>query len=172
MQTTHGMRDSIVRAAGLTGTALYGAAIVWMYAAQPQTVAEVTGGLTSTIGAYRVDQTAFDDGLAFFKRDQFDEARAALSRADPAGRDPLTQYYIAYSYYRQGWGRVYNDDALFKKGLEAVDRSIALAPNHRLVVDDPDIGIHSADELRAELQRGLTRDASDFNPLRLLRPRR
>ena len=85
------MRDSIVRAAGLTGTALYGAAIVWMYAAQPQTVAEVTGGLTSTIGAYRVDQMAFDDGLAFFKRDQFDEARAALSRADPAGRDPLTQ---------------------------------------------------------------------------------
>ena len=166
------MRDSIVRAAGLTGTALYGAAIVWMYAAQPQTVAEVTGGLTSTIGVYRVDQTAFDDGLAFFKRDQFDEARAALSRADPAGRDPLTQYYIAYSYYRQGWGRVYNDDALFKKGLEAVDRSIALAPNHRLVVADPDIGIHSADELRAELQRGLTRDASDFNPLRLLRPRR
>ena len=166
------MRDSIVRAAGLTGTALYGAAIVWMYAAQPQTVAEVTGGLTSTIGVYRVDQTAFDDGLAFFKRDQFDEARAALSRADPAGRDPLTQYYIAYSYYRQGWGRVYNDDALFKKGLEAVDRSIALAPNHRLVVEDADIGIHSADELRAELQRGLTRDASDFNPLRLLRPRR
>ena len=166
------MRDSIVRAAGLTSTALYGAAIVWMYAAQPQTVAEVTGGLTSTIGVYRVDQTAFDDGLAFFKRDQFDEARAALSRADPAGRDPLTQYYIAYSYYRQGWGRVYNDDALFKKGLEAVDQSIAQAPNHRLVVEDADIGIHSADELRAELQRGLTRDASDFNPLRLLRPRR
>ena len=166
------MRESFGRAAALTGTALYGAAIVWMYAAQPQTVAEVTGGLTSTIGVYRVDQTAFDDGLAFFRRDQFDEARAALSRADPAGRDPLTQYYIAYSYYRQGWGRVYNDDALFKKGLEAVDRSIALAPNHRLVVDDADIGIRSADELRAELQRGLTRDASDFNPLRLLRPRR
>jgi tetratricopeptide (TPR) repeat protein len=166
------MRDSVVRTAGLVGTVLYGAAIVWMYAAQPQTVAEVTGGLTSTIGAYRVDQTAFDDGLAFFKRDQFEEARAALSRADPAGRDPLTQYYMAYSYYRQGWGRVYNDDALFKKGLDAVDRSIALASNHRLVVDDPDIGIQSADELRAELQRGLTRDASDFNPLRLLRPRR
>ena len=32
--------------------------------------------------------------------------------------------------------------------------------------------MHTADELRAELQRGLTRDASDFNPLRLLRPRR
>ncbi|HEY6617686.1 MAG TPA: hypothetical protein VIZ32_24330, partial [Vicinamibacterales bacterium] len=103
------MRDSIVRSAGLTGTALYGATIVWMYAAQPQTVAEVTGGLTSTIGVYRVDQTAFDDGVAFFRRDQFEEARAAFARADPAGRDALAQYYIAYSYYRQGWGRVYND---------------------------------------------------------------
>jgi hypothetical protein len=166
------MRDSVVRAAGLAGPMLYGAAIVWMYAAQPQTVAEVTGGFTSTLGAYRIDQQAFDDGLAFFRRDQFDEARAALARADPAGRDALTQFYIAYTYYRQGWGRVYNDDALFKSGLAAVDRAIALAPNHRLVVDDAAIGIHTADELRAELQRGLTHDASDFNPLRLIRPRR
>lgn len=166
------MRDSVVRAAGLTGTVLYGAAIVWMYAAQPQTVAEVTGGLTSTIGAYRIDQQAFQDGLAFFARDQFDEARAAFSRADPAGRDALTQFYIAYSCYRQGWGRVYNDDILFKQGLQAVDRAIALAPGHRLVVDDPNLGMRTADELRAELQRGLTHDASDFNPLRLLKPRR
>ena len=166
------MPDSVVRASGLVGTLLYAAAIVWMYAAQPQTVAEVTGGLTSTIGVYRIDQQAFDDGLGFFKRDQFDEARSALNRADPAGRDGLTQFYIAYSYYRQGWGRVYNDDALFKQGLEAVDRAIALAPDHRLVVDDPDLGMRTADELRAELQRGLTRDASDFNPLRLLRKRR
>jgi len=166
------MRDSVVRAAGLSGTVLYGAAIVWMYAAQPQTMAEVTGGFTSTIGVYRVDQQAFEDGLRFFLRDRFDEARAALSRADPAGRDARTQFYIAYTYYRQGWGRVYNDDTLFKNGLQAVDRAIALAPDHRLVVDDPDIGIHTADELRAELQRGLTHDASDFNPLRLLEPRR
>jgi tetratricopeptide (TPR) repeat protein len=172
VQTTGRMRDSVVRAAGLAGTVLYGAAIVWMYAAQPQTMAEVTGGLTSTIGAYRIDQQAFDDGLAFFRRDQFEEARAALGRADPAGRDALTQFYIAYAYYRQGWGRVYNDDTLFKQGLQAVDRAIALAPDHRLVVDDASLGMQSADELRAELQRGLTREASDFNPLRLLEQRR
>ena len=166
------MRDSVVRASGLVGTLLYAAAIVWMYSTQPQTVAEVTGGLTSTIGVYRIDQQAFDDGLGFFKRDRFDEARAAFARADPAGRDSLTQFYIAYSYYRQGWGRLYNDDALFKQGLEAADRAIAVAPEHRLVVDDVDLGMRTADELRAELQRGLTRDASDFNPLRLLRKRR
>jgi hypothetical protein len=32
--------------------------------------------------------------------------------------------------------------------------------------------MHSADELRAELQRGLTRDVSDLNPMRLFRKRR
>jgi hypothetical protein len=166
------MRDSVIRAAGLAGTLLYGAVIVWMYAAQPQTVAEVTGGLTSTIGAYQIDERAFQDGLAFFGKDQFEEARAALTRADPAGRDARTQFYIAYSYYRQGWGRVYNDDALFTRGLEAAERAIALAPGNRLVVDDPGLDMHSADELRAELQRGLTRDVSDLNPMRLFRKRR
>jgi hypothetical protein len=166
------MRDTAVRAAGLAATLLYAAVIVWLYAAQPQTVAEVTGGLTSTIGAYRIDERAFQDGLAFFNKDQFEEARAALTRADPAGRDARTQFYIAYAYYRQGWGRVYNDDALFTRGLEAVDRAIALAPGNRLVVDDPGLDMQSADELRAELQRGLTRDASDFNPMRLFRKRR
>jgi hypothetical protein len=30
----------------------------------------------------------------------------------------------------------------------------------------------SADELRAELQRGITRDASDFNPLRVFEARK
>jgi tetratricopeptide (TPR) repeat protein len=128
--------------------------------------------LTASIGAYHIDRQALDDGLAFFRKDQFVEARAAFSRADPAQRDPLSQFYIAYSYYRQGWGRVYNDDALFKEGLTAVDRAIALAPDHRLVVDDVQLGIHTADELRAELQRGLTRELSDFNPMRLFRARK
>ena len=81
------MRDSVARAGGLAGTLLYGAAIVWMYAMQPQTVAEVTGGFTSTIGAYRIDQQAFDDGLAFFRRDQLEEARAALTA--PAGMERI-----------------------------------------------------------------------------------
>jgi tetratricopeptide (TPR) repeat protein len=165
------MTPTVVRLAGLAASLLYGALIAWLYVSQPQTVAEVTGGLTATIGVYRVDPQAFDDGLGFFRKDQFEEARAAFARADPAQRDPQTQFYIAYSFYRQGWGRVYNDDVLFKQGLEAVDRAIALAPNQRLVVDDVDLGLHTGDELRAELQRGLTRDASDLNPLRLFRRR-
>jgi len=162
----------MVRALGLVFAAAYAGLIVWLYAAQPQTVAQVTGGLAAEIGVYRVNQQAFDDGLAFFRRDQFEEARAAFARADPAGRDARTRFYVAYSYYRQGWGRLYSDDALFKEGLRAVDLAISLAPDHRLVVDDTNLGLKSADELRAELQRGLTRDVSDLNPMRVFEPRK
>jgi hypothetical protein len=161
-----------VRVAGLAAALGYAALILWLYGAQPQSVAEVTGGLTASIGAYKVDGQAMADGLGFFRRDQFIEARAAFERADPARRDATVQFYIAYSFYRQGWGRLYSDDALFEQGLEAVDRAIAAAPGGRVVVDDPDLGMQSADELRAELQRGLTREASDFNPMRLFRPRK
>ncbi len=162
----------MVRIAGLAMTLAYGTLIVWLYSTEPQTVAEVTGGLSSTVGAYHVDAQASSDAMAFFRRDAFAEARMAFERADSAHRDARTQFYIAYSYYRQGWGRLYNDDTLFRKGIEAVDRAIALAPDHRLIVDDPDLGMHSAEELKAELERGVTRDASDFNPLKVFRDRK
>jgi hypothetical protein len=67
---------------------------------------------------------------------------------------------------------LYSTDALFAKGLESVNKAIALAPGGRLVVDDPDLQMHSTDELKAELQRGLERDVSDLNPLRLFRTRK
>src|SRR5512139_2115408 len=123
------MRDDAVRAAGLAGAAAYAAFLGWLFVSQPQTVADVTGGLTAAVGAYRVDAQAFADGLGFFRRDQFVEARAAFERADPAARDARTQFYIAYSFYRQGWSRFYGDDALYARGLQAVDRAIALAPD-------------------------------------------
>lgn len=166
------MRESVVRAAGLTLSLAYGTLVVWLYATQPQTIAQVSGGLTSIIGAYNIDQQAFEDGLRFFRADKFPEARAAFARADRAQRDARTQFYIAYACYREGFGHLYSDDALFKQGLAAADLAIALAPNGRLVVDDADLQMHSADELRAELQRGLTVEASDFNPLRVLRKRK
>jgi hypothetical protein len=162
----------MLRIAGLAFTLAYGALIVWLYAAQPQTISQVTGSLASGIGVYQINQQATADALAFFRRDALAEARAAFERADPARRDARTQFYIAYSYYRQGWGRIYNDDPLFRQGIEAVDRAILLAPGHRLVIDDPALGMKSADELKAELERGVTRDASDFNPLKVFRPRK
>jgi hypothetical protein len=162
----------MVRAAGLALSITCSALIVWLYAAQPQTVAEVTGGLSSGVGAYRADDQAMQDGLNFFRRDAFVEARAALDRADPAHRDSRAQFYIAYSYYREGWGRLYSDDTLFTKGLEAVHRAIAAAPDHRVVIDDPALEMHTADELEAELTRGITREPSDLNPLKVFRHRK
>lgn len=166
------MRESVLRGTGLAASIAYAAAIAWLYVTQPQTVAQVTGGFASAVGAYRIDQEAFEDGLRFFRGGQFVEARAAFARADSAERDARTQFYIAYSYYRQGWGRVYSDDGLFTAGLEAVNKAIALAPEGRLRVDDPAVEMHTGDELKAELEAGLRRDVSDFNPLRVLRKRR
>src|SRR6266850_5075028 len=166
------MRETVVRISGLTITIVYAVLIGWLYARQPATIAEVTGGLSAAIGAYHIDQQAFEDGLQFFRRDQFTEARARFARADPAQRDSRTQFYVAYSYYRQGWGRIYQDDDLYRQGIEAVDRAIALAPGGRIVVDDPTLRIHTADELKVELDSGTRRDASDLNPLRIFRERK
>lgn len=166
------VREDIVRLTGLFSVILYASVIAWVYTRQPQTMAQVTGGLAASVGAYSVDAQAFEDGLRFFRNDQFVESRAAFDRADPAQRDARTQFYIAYAYYRQGWGRLYSDDALFQEGLEAVNRAIAAAPGGRVYVEDPDLQMRSADELKAELERGLTREASDLNPLRVLRKRK
>jgi hypothetical protein len=157
----------MVRIAGLIFSIAYAVVIVWIYASQPQTRAEALGGLAASVGAYRINEQAFQDGVRFFRADQFPEARMAFERADTARRDARTQFYIAYSYYREGWGRLYSDDTLFKQGLDTVNHAIAIAPGHRLVVDDETLGLRSADELKAELERGLRREASDFNPLRV-----
>ena len=166
------MSESVVRAAGAGVTLAYALLIGWLAASQPQTFAEVTGGLAATFGAYEVDALSFDEGLRFFRQDQFEAARTAWSRADPAGRDSRTQFYVAYSYYRQGWGRLSHDDALYDAGLAALRRAVAAAPDGRVVVSDPGLQLHTADELEVELRAGMTRDWSDLNPLRVLRERK
>lgn len=166
------MSEPFTRATGLAIAAAYAAFIGWLFTTQPRTVVEAVGGMSASLGTYSIDQQAFDDGLVFFRNDQFVEARAAFTRADPAVRDARTQFYIAYSFYRQGWHRTHRDDELYKQGIDAVDRAIALAPSGRLVVDDDNLQMRSADELRAELASGLERGLSDFNPMRLLETRK
>jgi hypothetical protein len=166
------MRESTVRSMGLAASISYAVLIVWVYAHQPQSFAEVSGGLTASIGAYQIDQPAFDEGLRLFRNDQFEAARAAFERADPAHKDARTQFYIAYSFYREGWGRFYDDDRLFARGMEAADRAIALAPHGNLREDDAGLMMHTADELRAELQAGIRKDSSDLNPLAVFRSRK
>jgi hypothetical protein len=166
------MQEPVVRALGVALSLSYAALIAWLAVSQPQSLAEVTGGLSASVGVYRVDPVAFEDGLRFFHQDQFVEARAAFNRADSASRDARTQFYIAYSHYREGWGRVSHDDAAYAEGLKALDRAIAAAPDGRVVVDDPRLQIHTADELRAELVAGQTSEWSDLNPMRVLRSRK
>jgi hypothetical protein len=165
-------RELVTRLAGLTVTIAYAALVGWLFSRQPQTVAQITGGLAASIGGYSVNEQAFADGLRFFRNDQFVEARMAFGRADPALRDARTQFYVAYSYYRQGWGRLYHDDALYAEGLEAIDLAMALAPGRRLSIDDGNLRIHTAEELKAELEAGRRRDASDLNPMRVFRERK
>jgi len=162
---------SAVRVAGLVLSLIYAAAIVRVYVRQPATLPEVAGSLTASVGAYRIDQTRFQAGLAFFRQDQFVEARDAFAQADPARQDAAVQFYVAYAYLRQGWGRVYADDGLYRAGLTALAHARSLAPGSSLVVDDPNLRLHSAEEVEAEFQRGLTRELSDLNPARVFRER-
>lgn len=166
------MSETVVRAAGAAVTVAYAVLIGWLAASQPQSLAEVTGGLAATFGAYEVDAVGFEEGRQLFQRDQFEAARSAWSRADPAGRDARTQFYVAYSYYRQGWGRFSHDDTLYAAGLEALNRAEAAAPDRRVVVSDPELQIHTGDELRAELNAGLRTEWSDLNPLRVFGSRK
>jgi hypothetical protein len=166
------MREPVVRTVGLVAAAGYALFIGWLFVSQPRTLAEVTGGLADSMGAYAVDQTEFDAALRFFRNDQFVEARSAVARADPAERHAPTQFYIAYSFYRQGWGRLYQDDVLYEQALAAVNRAIELSSGGRLRVDDPDLQLQTPDELKAEIESGLIRDASDLNPMRVFRSRK
>ena len=166
------MRDRLIQWVGIAWTILYAALVVWLYAAAPRSIAEVGTQASVAVGAYEVDRARFDAGRALFLREQHPAARGEWERADPARRDARTQFYVAYSFYREGWGRVYNDDALFHSGLEAANRAIELSPSAPLAVEDPELKIHTAAELKAELEGGLARTADDFNPFKVLRERK
>ena len=165
------MRPKYIQSAGIVLTLLYAAFIVWIYATAPASFAEVATQTRAATGTYEVDQKHFDAALGLFRGDQFRAAREEWSLADPLQRDARTQFYIAYSFYREGWGRAYNDDALFKQGLDTVNRAIELS-NGVLSVDDSNLKMHTAAELKSELQQGLERTWSDLNPLKVLNERK
>jgi glutamine cyclotransferase len=144
--------------------------ITFLYWAEPRSIAEVSSKGQVVLGTYEIDRSEFDQGLTYFRNDEFIAARAAFERADPQKRDAISQFYISYSYYRQGWGRVTNDDGLFRAGIEAADRVILLEPNFRIA--DDKLKMKTPYDLRAELEEGLKITVSDFNPLRLARERK
>ena len=166
------MQARIIQVVGLGFTIAYAAFIVWIYATEPRNFKEVTTSAEIAAGTYEINQEKFNSALSLFRREQFRAARDEWQRADPAQRDAHTQFYIAYSFYREGWGRVYFDQELFKQGVEAVNRAIALSSSSPLTIDDPDLHMHTAAELKAELEQGLERSWSDVNPLKVLRTRK
>ena len=105
-----------------------------------------------------------------FRQDNFVLARDSFEKADPEKRDANTQFYIAYSFYRQGWGRFSNDDALFKQGLEALNRVVLLDRNFTSA--DSALVIRTPAELRNEFEEGLKVTSDDFNPLKAFRERK
>jgi tetratricopeptide (TPR) repeat protein len=166
------MQHKLIQSVGIAWTLLYAAFIIWVYATEPRSLKEVATNTEVAAGTYEVDEQRFEAALALFRREQYRAARDEWERADPARSDARTQFYIAYAFYREGWGRVYNDDALFKQGVEAAERAIGLAPNEMLIVDDPDLKIHNAAELKAEMEQGMERSWNDLNPLKVLRERK
>lgn len=175
------MNEKYIQILGVFLTAVYGAFIMFLYAAEPRSVEEITVKARQTVesavtkgtivvGTYEVDQAKLNDGLLFFRQDNFVAARDAFDRADPEKRDARTQFYTAYSYYRQGWGRISNDDALFTQALETLSRVTMLDSDFRS--DDADLKLRTPAELRAELEEGLRVTVDDFNPLRVFRERK
>lgn len=166
------MQHRLIQSVGISWTILYAAFIIWIYATEPRTFREVTAGAKVAAGTYEIDQQKFDTALALFRREQFRAARDEWARADPAHNDARTQFYIAYAFYREGWGRVYNDNELFRQGIEAVNRVIALTPDGSFSVDDKELQIHTAVELKAELEQGMERSWDDLNPFKVFRQRK
>jgi len=164
------MKDQYIHISAIALTVAGFVLIAFLYWTEPRSLAEVTTKGQVVIGTYTIDRPAFEAGLRDFRNEQFPAARAEFDRADPESRDATTQFYRAYSYYRQGWGRLSNDDDLFSAGLKAVDGVIKLDPTYRTA--DETLGIKTPAELKNEFEEGLKVTPSDFDPLKLTRERK
>lgn len=175
------VKERHIQILGITLAAFYAIFILWVYWVEPKSLEEVPGKAQESIenvttktqvaiGTYEIDRAKFNEGLAAFRQDNFIVARDSFQKADPEKRHARTQFYIAYSFYRQGFGRVSNDDALFKQGLEQMNRVIALDRNFKS--DDANLQLKTPVELVNEFEEGLKVTASDFNPFKVLRERK
>lgn len=164
--------NKLVPVIGASWTLLYALFIIWLYTVAPQSLEEVATGARVVTRTYEINQERFAAGLEAFRNERYEAAREEWRAADPATRDARTQFYIAYSFYRQGWGRLYNDDELFRQGIEAANRALALAPPEGLRVNDENLQLQTPAELRAEMTQGTERSWSDLNPGKLLRERK
>jgi hypothetical protein len=164
------MNEKILQILSIAMIAVMFAFILWVYSRQPQNFQEVVSKAAVTAGTYGIDDTEFKRGIELFRQDNFTGARESFAKADPERRDAKVQFYTAYSFYRQGFGKLYDDDKLFQQGMAATDHVIALDTGLR--IDDDNLQMKTPQELKAELQDGLQVTADDFNPLKHLRERK
>ncbi|HEX8491433.1 MAG TPA: hypothetical protein VF658_01200 [Pyrinomonadaceae bacterium] len=161
------MQHRLIQSVGICWTLLYAAFIIWIYATEPRNLKEVATKTSVEIGTYQIDQPKFDAALEMFKNKNYAAARDEFERADPERRDFRTQFYIAYSFYRDGCNWLRGDNTLYKQALEAVNRAIALVPaGSNYVVNDEgvDIQLHTPAELKAEIDEGLNVSWGDLWP--------
>jgi tetratricopeptide (TPR) repeat protein len=154
-----------VQITGLVIALIYGLSIIWLYVRQPRSFQELKTQVAVETNVYRIKRENFDEALKQFNAGQYKVAIEQWKVADPAQSDPATQYYIAYSYYLLGRGKLYDDDEMFRKGLAAIERCLGSAPNNIFEIDRADLEIRNAAALRQRLKDGLEVSPSDFNPL-------
>ena len=170
-----------IQIVGTVVAAVYFVFIAFLYLAEPRSLADISTKAVTTVqdvvtkgtvitGTYEIDRAKFIEALALFRQDNFVASRDLFQKADPEQRDASTQYYIAYTYYRQGWGRLSNDDELFAAGLRQLDVVDKLDAN--FAATDADLKLKRPAELRHELEEGMRVTVDDFNPLKLVRERK
>lgn len=155
-----------IQSTGIAVTALYATVVIWLYVTQPRSIAELKTAAAVQANVYQVDKAQYDEAMRAFRERQYAIAADHFARADPASRDPKTQFLVAYAHYAAGHHALYDDDKEFKAGLDAVDRCLAAAPNNAYTIDEPGLGLDytSADRLRQRLKEGLEVTPGDFNP--------
>ncbi len=161
------MKEKYLQFLGIILSIIYASLIVWLYGNEPKTLSEVVTKATVTVGTYEIDKVKFDEGLRLFRAENYPASRDFFAQADAEKRDAKTQFYIAYSFYRQGFGKVYSDNTLFKQGLEQLNR---VEPNFKST--DEDLKLKTPAELKNELSEGLQFTADDLNPLKVWRERK
>lgn len=161
------MKEKHIQIFCIVLSVIYGIFIVWLYANEPKSFSEVATKATVTAGTYQIDKAKFDEGLRLFRSENYPSAREFFNQADVEKRDSKTQFYITYCFYRQGFGKIYNDNSLFRQGLE----TLSLVDGN-FKSDDQNLTLKTAAELKNELQEGLQFTSDDLNPLKVLRERK
>ncbi|NNE66595.1 MAG: hypothetical protein HKN33_08505 [Pyrinomonadaceae bacterium] len=175
------MNAKFIQISGIALTVVYGLFVVWIYWASPKNLADFETKARESVtkaaskasvvtNTYEIDKVKFQEGLVAFRSENFIVARDRFQKSDPEKRDARVQYYIAYTFYRQGWGRFSNDDELFLKGLKQLEEVKRLDSDFK--ADDPDLRLARPVELENEFREGLRFTASDLNPFKIGRERK